>query len=83
MINTSQISKLDVMSFDVTPALERLSVENFQNNHGIIVQCLTGASAKDRQINVLDVFHLETFKPLLMVYTDDGTSKINSTIANN
>lgn len=62
-----------VISFDVTPAIERLSESNFEENHGMIVQCITTSGSKTR---LLDVFDFESFeKPILMIYTDDGTSK--------
>lgn len=58
------------------PALERMSEENFANNHGMLVQCL--AASEDRQTKLFDVFDFESIeKPLLMVFTDDGTSENN------
>jgi len=63
----------DVISFDVTPAIERLSESNYQENHGVVVQCVAGNGTR-----LLDVFNFESAKhdenPLLMVYSDDGTT---------
>lgn len=70
-INLSKTLKSDVISFDVTPAIERLSENNFSENFGMVVQCVS-----DNRTHLFDVFDFDsTEKPLLMVYTDDGTSK--------
>lgn len=72
-IKRSNALKSEVISFDVTPAIERLSEENFNENHGIIVQCVV--TSGDRA-HILDVFDFESSeKALLIVYTDDETSK--------
>jgi len=57
------------------PIIERLSEENFKQNHGILVQCVTGSGNKTR---ILDVFDFGS--TLLMIYTDDGTSKAEKLI---
>lgn len=72
-IQISNVLKSKIISFDVTPAIERLSEENFIENHGMLVQCVTASGSLT---HLLDVFDFESSeKPLLMVYTDDGTSK--------
>lgn len=74
-----KLSKVNpkVISFDVTPAIERLSESNFEENHGMILQCITKSGSKTHLLNVFDFDSSE--KPLLMIYTDDGTSKNNLT----
>lgn len=76
-INMSTISKSEVISFDVTPAIERLSENNFKDNHGMLVQCVTESGSQTHLLSVFDFLSPE--KTLLLVYTDDGTSK-NSAI---
>lgn len=66
------VLKTEFISFDVTPALERLSEDNFENNHGMLIQCLM--STGRAPLNGLFDFESAS-KPVLMVYTDDGTSK--------
>lgn len=70
-INMSTISKTE--SFDVTPFLERLSKNNFKENHGILVQCVTESGSHTHLLSVFDFVSPEN--TLLLVYTDDGTSK--------
>lgn len=72
-IQLSEVSRSDVISFDVTPAIERLSQNNFKENHGMLVQCVTESGSQTNLLNVFDFESIE--KPLLLVYTDDGTSK--------
>lgn len=70
-INLLKVSKSEVISFDVTPTLERMIEGNFKENHGMLVQCVTMSGAP---VHYMDVFDFETAeKPLLMVYTDDGS----------
>jgi len=71
-INLTTDLKSEVVSFDVTPAIERLWENNFHENHGIIIQCITVSGNK---IRLIDVFDFQSTDPLLMIYTDDGTSK--------
>ncbi|KAL5236686.1 hypothetical protein ACI65C_004096 [Semiaphis heraclei] len=70
-INMSTISKTE--SFDVTPFLERLSKNNFKENHGILVQCVTESGSHTHLLSVFDFVSPEN--TLLLVYTDDGTSQ--------
>ncbi|XP_022167435.1 protein decapentaplegic-like [Myzus persicae] len=72
-INMSKVSKSEVISFDVTPAIERLSENNFKDNHGMIVQCVTESGSQTHLLSVFDFLSPE--KTLLLVYTDDGTSE--------
>ncbi|VVC32742.1 Transforming growth factor-beta, C-terminal,Cystine-knot cytokine,TGF-beta [Cinara cedri] len=75
-INRSTALKSEVISFDVTPAIERLSEKNFDGNHGIIVQCVITSGG---QTHIMDVFDFESSeKALLIVYTDDGTIEKNA-----
>lgn len=77
-IDLSKVSKPEAISFDVTPVVERLSENKFVENHGIIVQSLTVSGNRTR---LFDIFDFEaTDKPLLMIYSDDGTSKNKQTI---
>lgn len=70
-INLSKTLKPVVISFDVTPAIERLSEKNYTDNFGMVVQCVSR-----NRTHLLDIFDFHsTEKPLLMVYTDNGTSK--------
>lgn len=72
-IELSKTLKSNTTTFDVTPVLERLSETNFEENHGLLVQCVTTSGSRT---NLLDVFDFETSEStLLMVYTDDGTSE--------
>lgn len=73
-LNLSTTLNPEVISFDVTPAIERLSEKNFEENHGVIVQCVT---VSGNRTSLLDVFDFESTDPLLMIYTDDGSSKNN------
>lgn len=73
-LNLSTDFNSEVISFDVTPVIERLSEKNFEENHGVIVQCVTVSGNRTR---LLDVFDFESTDPLLMIYTDDGSSKNN------
>lgn len=69
----SSTSESKEISFDVTPAVERLFETNFNENHGLLIECVTVPGSQTR---LLDVFDFQSsVKPLLMVYTDDGTSK--------
>lgn len=70
---SSSMSKSKEISLDVTPAMERLSDTNFDENHGVLVECVTGSGSRTRLIDVFDF--QSSAKPLLMIYTDDGTSK--------
>jgi len=72
----SKISKSE--SFDVTPFIERLSKNEFKDNHGILVQCVTLSSSQIHLLSVFDFVSPE--KTLLLVYTDDGTSNNNITL---
>jgi len=72
----SDVSKSEVISFDVTPAIQRLSENNFKENHGMLVQCVTESGSHTHLLSVFDFVSSE--KPLLLVYTDDGTSKYNA-----
>ncbi|XP_060842743.1 protein decapentaplegic-like [Rhopalosiphum padi] len=72
-INMSKVSKSEVISFDVTPAIERLSRNNFKENHGMLVQCVTESGSHTHLLSVFDFVSPE--KTLLLVYTDDGTSE--------
>lgn len=72
----SKVSKSEVISFDVTPAIERLSKNNFKENHGMLVQCVTESGSHTHLLSVFDFVSPE--KTLLLVYTDDGTSKNNA-----
>ncbi|XP_060864899.1 protein decapentaplegic-like [Metopolophium dirhodum] len=72
-INMSKVSKSEVISFDVTPAIERLSKNNFKENHGMLVQCVTESGSHTHLLSVFDFVSPE--KTLLFVYTDDGTSE--------
>ncbi|XP_050424178.1 protein decapentaplegic-like [Adelges cooleyi] len=74
-INMTGVLKTEFISFDVTPALERLSEDNFENNHGMLIQCLM--STGRAPLNGLFDFESAS-KPVLMVYTDDGTNKKSS-----
>ncbi|XP_026818593.1 protein decapentaplegic-like [Rhopalosiphum maidis] len=69
-INMSNVSKSE--SFDVTPFVERLSMNKFKENHGLLVQCVTSDSQR-HLLNVFDIVSPE--KTLLLVYTDDGKSE--------
>ncbi|XP_050524258.1 protein decapentaplegic-like [Daktulosphaira vitifoliae] len=71
-INMTDVSPSEYISFDVTPALERLAEEKFENNHGILIQCVTSVG----RVPLNDMFDFQsTDKPILMLYTDDGTNK--------
>jgi len=72
-INISTISKTE--SFDATPFIERLLKNNFKENHGMLVQCFTESGSHTHLLNVFDFMSPEN--TLLLVYTDDGTSKNN------
>jgi len=73
-INMSTISKTE--SFDVTPFIERLTKNNFKDNHGMLVQCVTESGSHTHLLSVFDFVSPEN--TLLLVYTDDGTiSKYN------
>jgi len=69
----SKVSNSEVISFDVTPAIERLSTNNFKENHGMLVQCVTESGSHTHLLSVFDFLSPEN--TLLLVYTDDGTSK--------
>lgn len=72
-INRTNVLKSEIVSFDVTPAVERLSEKNFIENYGIIVQCVMTSGG---QTHILDVFDFESSeKAILIIYTDDETSK--------
>ncbi|XP_025200960.1 protein decapentaplegic-like [Melanaphis sacchari] len=77
-INMSKVSKSEVISFDVTPAIERLSKNNFKENHGMLVQCVTESGSHTHLLSVFDFVSPE--KTLLLVYTDDGTSDEKGTL---
>ncbi|XP_022170419.1 protein decapentaplegic-like [Myzus persicae] len=70
-MNLSRISKTE--SFDVTPYVERLWKNNFKDNHGMIVQCVTESGSHTHLLSVFDFVSPEN--TLLLVYTDDGTSQ--------
>ncbi|CAH1710548.1 unnamed protein product [Aphis gossypii] len=72
-INMSKVSKSEIISFDVTPAIERLSRNNFKDNHGMLVQCVTESGSHTHLLSVFDFVSPE--KTLLLVYTDDGTGE--------
>jgi len=72
----SKVSKSEVISFDVTPAIERLSKNNFKDNHGMLVQCVTESGSHTHLLSVFDFVSPEN--TLLLIYTDDGTSKNNA-----
>ncbi|KAF0751023.1 protein decapentaplegic-like, partial [Aphis craccivora] len=72
-INMSKVSKSEVISFDVTPAIERLSRNNFKDNHGMLVQCVTESGSHTHLLSVFDFVSPE--KTLLLIYTDDGTGE--------
>ncbi|CAI6374358.1 unnamed protein product [Macrosiphum euphorbiae] len=72
-ITMSEVSKSEVISFDVTPAIARLSKNNFKDNHGMLVQCVTESGSHTHLLSVFDFASPE--KTLLFVYTDDGTSE--------
>lgn len=75
IVNRSNAFKSEAINFDVTPAIERLSQENFFDNYGILVQCIMESGG---HTHLLDVFDFETFeKAVLIIYTDDGTSEDN------
>ncbi|CAI6356673.1 unnamed protein product [Macrosiphum euphorbiae] len=73
-INMSTISMTE--SFDVTPFIERLAKNNFKDNHGILVQCVTESGSHTHLLSVFDFVSPEN--TLLLVYTDDGTSAKSS-----
>ncbi|XP_060857036.1 protein decapentaplegic-like [Metopolophium dirhodum] len=73
-INMSTISMTE--SFDVTPFIERLLKNNFKENHGILVQCVTESGSHTHLLSVFDFVSPEN--TLLLVYTDDGTSEKSS-----
>uniref|UniRef100_A0A2S2N9B1 Protein decapentaplegic n=2 Tax=Schizaphis graminum TaxID=13262 RepID=A0A2S2N9B1_SCHGA len=75
-INMSTISKTE--SFDVTPFIERLMKNNFKDNHGMLVQCVTESGSHTHLLSVFDFVSPES--TLLLVYTDDGTISDNSTM---
>lgn len=74
----TKVSKSEVISFDVTPFIERLSMNDFKENHGLIVQCVMESGSQTHLLNVFDF--VSTEKPILLVYTDDGTGKNNVTL---
>lgn len=75
-MHLSRTLKSEVISFDVTPAMERLSENNFEENHGIVVQCVSRNGTQ-----LLSLFNFESTEndenPLLMIYSDDGTTSKN------
>lgn len=74
-IKLSKGLKSEKIAFDVTPALERLSETNFEENHGMLVQCITASGSRT---HLLDVFDFESSEnALLMVYTEDETISKN------
>ncbi|XP_008187346.1 protein decapentaplegic-like [Acyrthosiphon pisum] len=73
-INMSTISMTE--SFDVTPFIERLATNNFKDNHGILVQCVTESGSHTHLLSVFDFVSPEN--TLLLVYIDDGTSEKSS-----
>jgi len=72
----STISKTE--NFDVTPFIQRLLKNNFKENHGILVQCVTETGSHTHLLSVFDFVSPEN--TFLFVYTDDGTSKNNTII---
>ncbi|XP_022180489.1 protein decapentaplegic-like [Myzus persicae] len=70
-INVSTISETE--SFDVTPFIERLSKNNFKENHGMLVQCVTESGSHTHLLSVFDFVSPDN--TLLFIYTDDGTSQ--------
>ncbi|CAH1731474.1 unnamed protein product [Aphis gossypii] len=75
-INMSIVSKTE--SFDVTPFIERLAKNNFKDNHGMLVQCVTESGSHTHLLNVFDFVSPDN--TLLLVYTDDGTISEKSTL---
>lgn len=73
MLNLTEVLKSRIVSFDVTPFVERLTEKNFEDNYGILVQRVT---VSGKRVPLFDIFDFESSnKPMLMIYINHKTSK--------